>query len=448
MPLPVRRVLSAALLPALLALGPRAGEAAPAEQSTSLGNGLTAVVRSVPALTGPGAAASPSTGPLVGIVLLLRVGEHHDPEGKSGLAHLAEHCFVTCAAGAVPARTYEQVLAHYPGGHTAQTADLQSVFGMVVPAADLEAELRDLAARLGGLQVTAEDLAREQPRVLAEVAGMFDRAPRLAAQNRARERALPNPAGGRRAGLPAHVQALTKEDVQGFLDKHYRPSNAVLALAGTVDGATTLTLVQKAFGALPPGTPPVRRTCPAVPRPQPIDVLDLKDAPPGSAGQVTLAYPAPAPTSEDYAAFLVLAARLADRKAPPGGPLPLVFAPLDDPSVLYVSAGLEPGQAPEDAVAALQRDVSARLTEPFSQADVLKATTTWGLYTGLLPVSDAVAAQNPYLAALTLAFRGAHGLDPAALRRRLLDLRGAALPPLAARLFDPLAAGAAVVRVP
>lgn len=427
--------LIAALAVALLG-GPRSAGAA-TEHATVLGNGLTVVVRSLP---------PQDPAPPVALVLLLRVGEHHDPEGRSGLAHLCEHCFVTCAAGGAPARTYAEVAARYPAGHTAQTADLQTVLGMVAPAAALEAEVADLAARLGGLTVTDADLAREVPRVLDEVATMFERVPALAAPNRARERALPNPAGGRRAGLPAHLEALTRAEVQAFLDAHYRAGNAVLALTGPVDGPATLALLTKALGGLPSGKPPVRRPCPAVPRPTPIDVHVAQGAPPGSAGQVTLAYPAPPPGSPDYAPFLLLAARLHDPRAAEGAPRPLVFAPLDDPGVLYVNAPLVAGQSPEDAVAALQRRVGERVTAPFRPADPLQAANLFGLFTGMLPLSDASAAANPYLASLTLAFQRAHALDGAALRRSLLALKSAPLASLAARLFDPLSAGAAVVR--
>ncbi len=436
-----KRAVSA--LPALLALlallrlGPGPAVAAPAEPALILGNGLTLVLRPV-----PGAAD-------VALALFLKVGEHHEPAGRSGLAHLCEHVLVTAAAGGVPARSAEALAARYPKGHSAQTVDRTTFVGWVAPAARLEEELGELAARLSALEVTEGDLAREKPRVLAEVAHMFDRVPGLAAYNRARERALRNRAGGRRAGLPEHVRSLTLEEVRAFASRHYRARNAVLAVVGGFEPEALRTLATRLLGPLPAGERPVELPAPATVGAAPVDLLDVEDAPSGVEGRVCVAYPAPQPGAAGYAAFLTLVARLLPLGAPSPGdfPPPIAFAPLDEPGALYVSSPLTPGQAPEDAVAAVHERVRRRVMEPWSARDAVKVLAVYGPMLGLTPIPDAIAAQNPYVVALGLAFRAAYGLDPAALRRELRALEEADLPAVAARLFDPLAAGAAVVRV-
>lgn len=428
------------VLVALLALtagrgGPAA--AAPEPEVVRLPSGLELLVRPVPGAT------------QVALVLLLKVGEHHDPQGQSGLAHLAEHCFVTAAAGGRPARTVEQVVARYPGGHTAQTSDRATVFGQVSTPDRLDDDLQDLAARLSTLDVTAEDLAREKPRLLLEVGNMFDRVPGLAAMNRARERALPNPAGGRRGGLPAHVEALSLENVRSFLGRYYRPRNAVLAIAGALEASRVQARVSDLFGALPPGEVPVARAAPMRAGTASVDLLEVPATGTGEQGRVTVAYPAPAPGSPTYAAFLVLTARLLDPGPPAssGFPPPVYFAPLDEPGALYVSAPLAPGQAPEDAVAAVHHRVRERVMKPYGPSDAFPALNRYGALLGLTALPNAAVAQNPYLVALSLAACRAYGIDAAALRKDLVAVRQSDLPALAARVFDPLQAGAAVVRV-
>ena len=63
-----------------------------------LDNGLTVILRPVP------------TANKVALVVLFNLGGAHDPIGKSGMAHLMEHLYVTAAAGETPARDIMQFM--------------------------------------------------------------------------------------------------------------------------------------------------------------------------------------------------------------------------------------------------------------------------------------------------------------------------------------------------
>jgi hypothetical protein len=77
--------------PALAAVTPKiekpAREAEPGSERFVLENGLTVILRPI---KGSGSTA---------LVVLYAIGNDHDPIGKSGLAHLLEHVYVTAAAG-------------------------------------------------------------------------------------------------------------------------------------------------------------------------------------------------------------------------------------------------------------------------------------------------------------------------------------------------------------
>ena len=103
------------------------------------------------------------------------------------------------------------------------------------PKRDIEAELKDAAARMGDLRMGAGDLARERPRLLVEVDNIFGDFPAIAASNHAREVVRPTPGGGRRGGLPAHVNALTLEELQDRWKRYYKPRNAIVILSGAID---------------------------------------------------------------------------------------------------------------------------------------------------------------------------------------------------------------------
>ena len=74
---------------------------------------------------------------------LYGVGGDHDPQGRSGLAHLVEHVYVTAAAGETPSRTAEEYFQRYRAGCNAQTGDRYTVIATVFGKGELDGELRD-----------------------------------------------------------------------------------------------------------------------------------------------------------------------------------------------------------------------------------------------------------------------------------------------------------------
>jgi zinc protease len=439
-PRPGRRGLRALLLAVTLSApglpGAAAAPAAPTE-AVVLPNGLTLFVKPI------------KDAKEVALVVVFRVGGDHDPAGKSGLAHLVEHCYATAAAGDCPARAHDELLTRYPTGHNAQTADRHTIVAQVFSPEKLEDELRDAANRMGALKITAEDLAREKPRVLIEVGNMFEKKPDLAAVNRARERVLPNRAGGRRAGLPAHVEALTLEDVQQFAEKHYKAGNAVMALAGAVDVDKARLSVRTAFAEVPKGVPPPEP--PAAPVEPPggrLDEVEVAASIFGGTSTACVAYAAPPPSSPDYVPFLVVAARLIKSPQSHASSAPTVkFAPLDEPGALYVSMPLAADQKADAAVATLHAWVAEAVGRPFAPLDVPNTAAHFGLHLGTDTSKDFSLARYPYTMSLRLAAGNVLGVDGGAITKGLDRLRGPDLAAAAVRIFDPLKAGAAVVRV-
>jgi zinc protease len=262
------------------------------EEPFRLQNGLTVLVR-------PVAGASQAA-----VVVLFSMGSDHDPEGRSGMGHLLEHLYVTAAAGPAKARTVQEYFAGYPAGSNAQTGERYTVIASVVPKASLEEELKDAAARMGDLRIEAADLERERPRLLAELENMFGGIPALGARNLAAGAVRPAPRGGRKGGIPAHVSAITLEDLRERWKKYYKPGNAILSVAGACTAEEVRTLAGRCFGSLPPGEPVGAPSSPGEPRPGAVEKA------PGAGRAAAVAWAAPEPGSDLYAPFLVLVARL------------------------------------------------------------------------------------------------------------------------------------------
>jgi zinc protease len=358
----------------------------------------------------------------VALLVLYNLGGDHDPPGRSGLAHLVEHLYITAAAGAAPARTTEAFFQRYRAGCNAQTGDRYTVIATVFPKGDLEKELTEAAARMDNLRITAADFDREKRRLLDEVANMFGRIPTLGAVNVARELIRPTPRGGRKGGLPEHVNAITLDEVRTHWKRYYKPRNALLVLAGAVDEAAAHQAVTAHFARLEPGDEVPKPGEPGSPKAGAVRELSVRPLQPQAEPVVCLAYAAPEPGSELYAPFLVLVARLWAASAQPGGGdqtgRPSVYFPLlEDPAVLGVSAAAKPNETAKQAIARLESFVADTVAPQFRDGERASARQTFAFFLGTAEIPDLAIAQNPYSVALSLARREQLGIDPLKLGR-------------------------------
>ncbi|WP_165073629.1 sigma-70 family RNA polymerase sigma factor [Paludisphaera rhizosphaerae] len=366
-----------------------------------LGNGLRVMIRPV---------AGTST---VAVVTLFDVGGDHDPAGRSGLAHLVEHLYVTAKAGDIAARTADAFFRRYPAGCNAQTGDRYTAIASVVPAGELDAELREAAARMGSLEITDADLDRERPRLLDEVGAMFERVPTLAAMNNAREIVRPTPRGGRRGGLPAHVERLTAEDVREHWRRYYKPRNAILCLAGAVDPETARPAIERSFGAITAGEAPP-------PPGDPVQSPEVREKAVESitpAPVVTEAAAAPQPRDASYPAYLVLGVRLTkagmDRSSGAQVYMPL----LDDPAVLAVTTTARAGESPEEVRRRLDAWLSRTVeTEPTAD-EIAGIAPFFGFFLETSELPDQALGGNLYGTAFAMGRREQLGVDPARMRK-------------------------------
>ena len=106
------------------------------------------------------------------------------------------------------------------------------------------------------LRVTADDLDRERPRLLQEVANMFEGFPALAAMNNARELVRPTPtaAARRAAGAAPGDHHRGHQGPPG--SRYYKPRNAILALAGDFDPAAARKAIESHFAGCRPASDP------------------------------------------------------------------------------------------------------------------------------------------------------------------------------------------------
>lgn len=413
-------------------------KATAAEERFRLDNGLQVIIRPI---RGAGDVAC---------IVLYDVGGDHDPKGRSGLAHLVEHLYVTAAAGPEAPRTADALFRRYPAGANAQTGDRYTVVATVFPKASLDKELRDASARMGDLKITPADLDRERARLLDEVANMFGRIPALGALNNARELVRPTPQGGRKGGQPDQVKAITLDELGAHWRRYYKPRNAILVLAGGVEPAEAKKAVTTHFGGLPAGDELPKPHELGKPRFGETVSLAVESAVPGSEREGCLMYAAPEPGSTLYAPFLVIAARLyasaaKSRTAP--GRFPIYYPLLDDPAVIGVNAAAGPNESDKELYTRLEVMISSAVEPELREVDRARTEQTFGLFLGLMDVPDAALARNPYSVAFAVGRREQLGLDPAKLKQSLRAVTEQDLRRAAVEVFAPTRHTGAIVSV-
>jgi hypothetical protein len=206
------------------------------QETFRLENGLEVVLARV---EGHGIAA---------VGLAYRAGVLGEPEGRCGISHLLEHLFLMGATPSFP-RPFETLAEEGPLGSpfmdvNAETMWSATYYYALRPAGRVEEALAIFAEKMAGPALAQETLDRERPRALEEVRNveaMLKTQPAMRAQLEAFAR-YP------KAGIEAHLTALTLDHLEAYRATHYRPDRAILAVVGEIDVARTRERVRELFG--------------------------------------------------------------------------------------------------------------------------------------------------------------------------------------------------------
>jgi zinc protease len=265
---------------------------------TTLANGLRVVI--VPT----------SLAPVVATVVNYLAGSNEAPEDFPGMAHAQEHMMFRGSPG-LSADQLADITAAMGGVFDADTQQAVTQYFLAVPAENLDVALHIEAIRMRGVldsetlwkqergaieQEVAQDLSNPEYVFYTKLlAGMFQGTP------------YAHNALGTRPSFDLTTGAMLRK----FYDTWYVPNNAILVIAGDVDPRKALDQVEKLFGPIPARKVPERvpiRLGPVAP-----ETLRLKtDLPYGVA---TISFRMPGYTSPDYAASVVLADVLSNRRS-------------------------------------------------------------------------------------------------------------------------------------
>lgn len=357
-----------------------------------LENGLTVILRSVP------------TANKVAFVVLYNIGENHDPIGKSGMAHLLEHLYVTAAAGETPVRDVMQFTRHYPAGWNAQTGTDYTVIAGVVKAEQFSEEIKDVAARMNDLRITEADIKREVPRVKQELTNMYGGIPMLAGINHVRAQLHPIPQGGQRGGAIAHIQTITLDELQQFYKDYYKPNNAILIVAGRFDVEEAKKSIHENFSPIASGKRLPQTHPKSDPKTGDVHKINVQPVVPNATGVAAIGYAAPLPDNKEYVPFLIVYSRMAyalRTQFQMGKAQPIFYPPLDDPTTLVLQTELTSGENVDAVLKELDQRLQAALTPKLTPQEK-QQTINMLAFLGTVDIPDAQWGENMYSLAFSI----------------------------------------------
>nr|WP_245842985.1 pitrilysin family protein [Sphingomonas laterariae] len=208
--------------------------------------------------------------PIVAVSVWYHIGSKDEPKGKTGFAHLFEHLMFNGSENANMDffKPLEAVGATDLNGTT--WFDRTNYFE-TVPTGALETALFLESDRMGHL-LGAIDQGKldNQIGVVQNEKRQGDNEPYGLVEYAQLAALFPegHPYRHSTIGSMADLSAASLEDVKNWFRAHYGPNNAVLVLAGDIDGKSARPLVEKWFGAIPRGPETTRPqvTIPTLPK--------------------------------------------------------------------------------------------------------------------------------------------------------------------------------------
>jgi zinc protease len=230
--------------------------------------------------------------PIVECQVWYGVGSADEKPGKTGLAHFLEHLMFK-GTRRHPTGVFDRTLERLGGDTNAATWLDWTYYKVKLLVAHLPTLLELEADRMVDLDIPEPGFLAEKDVVKNERLLRVDNDPNGFVEERFFEDFFgPHPYAQPTIGTMPDIDGLTLDDVLGFYRTWYNPSNAVLALTGDLDEASTLETVERLFGGLPAGARRDRKPLLGLSAQRARERLDLEL--PVAQARLLVGYPSPA----------------------------------------------------------------------------------------------------------------------------------------------------------
>ena len=191
----------------------------------------------------------------VSIGAYVAAGTRNEAAADNGASHFLEHM----AFKGTERRSAAEIAIEVEnvGGHiNAYTAREQTAYYLKLLKEDLALGADIIGDILTHSTFAPEELERERGVILQEI-GQANDTPDDIIFDHFQETAFPSqPMGRPTLGTEAGIKAMTREQLTGYMRRHYAAGNTLVAAAGNLEHRTVVDLVQKHFADLPADLPP------------------------------------------------------------------------------------------------------------------------------------------------------------------------------------------------
>lgn len=196
--------------------------------------------------------------PTVSVNIWYHVGSGYEKPGRTGFAHLFEH-LMFMGSGHVAEGQFDKLLEASGADNNGSTTEDRTNYYEDLPSNALELALYLDSDRMGFLldAMTPKSVDAQRDVVKNERRQSYENRPYGLSEETILKNLFPanHPYNWPVIGSMADLSAASYEDVVEFFKLYYTPNNASLSIAGNINPAETIKLVEKWFGAIPKGKP-------------------------------------------------------------------------------------------------------------------------------------------------------------------------------------------------
>jgi zinc protease len=331
------------------------------------------------------------TAPIISSWLWYRVGSRDEVQGRTGISHWVEHMQFK-GTEHFPANVLDKAISREGGSWNAMTYIDWTAYFETMPADKIDLALRLEADRMSNSRFNPEEVASERTVIISERQGSENEPLFLLSEAVQQTAFRIHPYHHEVIGDMADLRTMTREDLYDHYRKFYVPNNAVMAVAGDFDTDSMLARIRELFESTPTGPEPTRL---ARPEPSQNGEVRLSVEGPGSTSYVQVCYRFPAAAHPDFFPLAVLDSLLAgpsNLNMFSGGisnkTSRLYRALVDkeyvvsvhggaqatiDPFMYTVTMTIHPKRKPEEALAALDREIQRVKDEKVTKEEITRA---------------------------------------------------------------------------
>jgi zinc protease len=346
---------------------------------TTLSNGLKVLLKEI------------HTAPIISSWVWYRVGSRDEVQGKTGISHWVEHMQFK-GTEQFPANILDKAISREGGSWNAFTFIDWTAYYETMPADKIDLSLRLESDRMVNSRFDPNEVASERTVIISEREGN-ENEPMFRLGEAVQQTAFRiHPYHHEVIGDMADLRAITRDDLYNHYRAFYLPKNAIMAVAGDFDTETMLARIKELFESIPAGSDPARL---AREEPPQNGEVRLWVEGPGETTYVQVCYRFPAASHPDFFPLSVLDSLLAgpsNLNMFSGGisnkTSRLYRALVDkvfvvsvhggaqatiDPFLYTITMTVHPKRKPEEALAALDREIKRVKEEKVSREEITRA---------------------------------------------------------------------------